>query len=289
MTKKNLQTIIAQAAKAIAQADALFISAGAGMGVDSGMPDFRGDKGFWKAYPAVKAEGLSFYDLANPKWFKDDPARAWGFYGHRYNLYKRTQPHAGFAILKKWADAKQDKTGIAPFVFTSNVDGHFQKAGFADAQVYECHGSINHLQCQTPCHDAIWEMPEVSLDVDEATLTAKGDLPICPQCGKVARPNILMFGDGYWVSHRSDKQERRYWAWRNKLKKAVANTKSNVSIVTIEMGAGKAIPTVRYASDAMAGTTIRINPRDSDGNANTMSLPLGALEGLQLLDDLLNQ
>ncbi len=39
-----------QAAQAIQEADAIIILAGAGMGVDSGLPDFRGKEGFWKAY-----------------------------------------------------------------------------------------------------------------------------------------------------------------------------------------------------------------------------------------------
>jgi NAD-dependent SIR2 family protein deacetylase len=40
-----------RAAELIRLADAIFITAGAGMGVDSGLPDFRGDQGFWKAFP----------------------------------------------------------------------------------------------------------------------------------------------------------------------------------------------------------------------------------------------
>ena len=43
-----------RAAEAVASADTLLIGAGAGMGVDSGLPDFRGDKGFWRAYPALR-------------------------------------------------------------------------------------------------------------------------------------------------------------------------------------------------------------------------------------------
>ena len=39
------------AAAAIRKADKLLIAAGAGMGVDSGLLDFRGREGFWKAYP----------------------------------------------------------------------------------------------------------------------------------------------------------------------------------------------------------------------------------------------
>lgn len=36
------------------EADGLLITAGAGMGVDSGLPDFRGRDGFWCAYPALR-------------------------------------------------------------------------------------------------------------------------------------------------------------------------------------------------------------------------------------------
>src|SRR5262245_5286806 len=51
---------ISEAAAAIRSAEALLIGAGAGMGVDSGLPDFRGNEGFWKAYPPLRKLGLSF-------------------------------------------------------------------------------------------------------------------------------------------------------------------------------------------------------------------------------------
>ena len=46
------------------------------------------------------------------------------------------------------------------FVVTSNVDGQFQKAGFAGENILEVHGSIHHLQCTRPCSRAIWENGE---------------------------------------------------------------------------------------------------------------------------------
>src|SRR3954467_15172294 len=96
--------LIHRAAEAIAGADALLIGAGAGMGVDSGLPDFRGPQGFWRAYPPYARLGLGFVELANPRWFRDDPALAWGFYGHRLGLYRRTVPHPGFALLRNWVE-----------------------------------------------------------------------------------------------------------------------------------------------------------------------------------------
>jgi NAD-dependent SIR2 family protein deacetylase len=47
----NLEQELRRAAEATRSAQALLIAAGAGMGVDSGLPDFRGPEGFWKAYP----------------------------------------------------------------------------------------------------------------------------------------------------------------------------------------------------------------------------------------------
>src|SRR5580693_5442297 len=106
-----------RAATVISDADAILIGAGAGMGVDSGLPDFRGPQGFWRAYPVYEKLGLDFAAMANPRWFERDPAFAWGFYGHRLELYRQTQPHPGFAILRAWAARKEH----GAFVFTSNV------------------------------------------------------------------------------------------------------------------------------------------------------------------------
>src|SRR5262245_3786007 len=92
------------AADAIRSADALLIGAGAGMSVDSGLPDFRGPEGFWKAYPAF--HGKQFAQMSNPVWFSRDPGQAWGFFGHRLNLYRDKGPHAGYDILRRWGEAR---------------------------------------------------------------------------------------------------------------------------------------------------------------------------------------
>lgn len=264
-----------RAADAIRHADALIYSAGAGMGVDSGLPDFRGNEGFWRTYPPFAKLGLSFVDLANPRWFARDPAMAWGFYGHRLNLYRATVPHAGFAVMRKWADAKRG----GAFVFTSNVDGQFQRAGFAEAQVVECHGSLHHAQCTQGC-DAIWPVaPGFRADVDEATMRAREPLPRCPQCGALARPNVLMFGDAGWCSARTEAQEARLAEW--------LRSQRGQRLAIVEIGAGRAVPTVRHFSEQLArqvgATLIRINPREPEGPRGTISLPLGALEALEQL------
>lgn len=273
---------IHMAAEAIRAADALLITAGAGMGVDSGLPDFRGDEGFWKAYPVMAKLGLSFADMANPKWFKSDPHLAWAFYGHRLNLYRRTKPHDGFATLLEWARHKPD----GYFIFTSNVDGHFQKAGFEANRVVECHGSIHHFQCTAGCRNSsIWDAQDEHVSVDETVFRAAAPLPRCRHCGNMARPNILMFGDSSWAGGRSSEQYKRFNDWLAALEKKPAR------LAVIELGAGTAIPTVRHMSEELAkrltGTLIRINPRESDvpENMGSFSLTSGALAGIRQLEE----
>lgn len=266
--------LIERAAQAILQADAILIGAGAGMGVDSGLPDFRGNEGFWQAYPKFKHLGLSFIDLANPRWFKDNPAQAWGFYGHRYNLYRQTQAHQGFQILLNWIKNKP----FGGFVFTSNVDGHFQQAGFQDAQVLECHGSIHHLQCRIPCHHKIWPNTATHIQLDEKELLAEPPYPSCPKCQGIARPNILMFGDGNWLSERTDQQAQQFHNW---LSQPIQN------LVVIELGAGTAVPTVRYTCEQVGGQLIRINPRESHGPNGCISIDMGGLDALRVIDQYL--
>ncbi len=265
---------IAHAAELILGADALLIGAGAGMGIDSGLPDFRGPEGFWGAYPALGKRGLEFHRVASPRTFETDPRLAWGFYGHRLNLYRNTSPHAGFGLLRAWGERMLHGYGV----FTSNVDGHFQRAGFEAKRVAECHGSIHHLQCSLPCGTAIWPADEFEPEVDEANCLLVNDPPSCPGCGALARPNILMFGDGAWQESRAMAQQTRLNDWLDGVDR----------IVVIELGAGTAIPSVRHFSHGLlvhrSARLIRINPRESTvPTPHDVSMAGPALASLQAI------
>ncbi len=262
-----------EAARAIEKARTMIITAGAGIGVDSGLPDYRGDKGFWKAYPMYEELGINYYDAANPVHFSNDPVFGWGFYAHRIDLYRNTKPHKGFELLQKWIEQRQ----MDYFVVTSNVDGQFQKAGYPEEKIYEVHGSIHHLQCSVPCSNAIWENTE-SLSVEPATMRAVNILH-CPRCKEVSRPNVLMFGDFAWISKRSDKQRSNFHSF---LKNC------HFPMVVVEIGAGMIISTIRNMSENLGrkhkAQVIRINPRDYHISPPHISIPCGALQGLRGVD-----
>lgn len=274
------EELLRQAATALRDADALLVTAGAGMGVDSGLPDFRGGQGFWRAYPPLARLGLRFEQMAQPHWFAHDPALAWGFYGHRLNLYRATSPHGGFVVLRRWMEHKPG----GGFVFTSNIDGQFQRAGFDQARIVECHGSIHTLQCAAPCADVVWSANATEVVVDAASLRARPPLPSCPRCGGVARPNALLFDDTQWLFERSQEQQARLVGWVTEL------AQQSARLVVVECGAGRAIPTVRWFGErcAAAGAAlVRINPQEPHGPQGTISLSMGALAALTQIDALL--
>lgn len=263
---------------------AFIAAAGAGMGVDSGLPDFRGPQGFWKAYPPYAHLGLSFADLASPRGFQVDPTLAWGFYGHRFDLYRKTVPHQGYVILKSFAQ----RAAAGSFVFTSNVDEAFQKSGFADDRICEVHGSINTFQCTLHAH-RLWRDLDLAIAVDPARFRAAPPYPSCPDCGAIARPNILMFGDANWDDTVTGEQLERLQAFLDGLDAQKPH-------VIVECGAGRAIPTVRGFSEQTLrrfpqATLVRINVReegadDDDVGDRVIGVAAGAKAGLVAISDL---
>jgi len=266
---------IERAARTIAAADHLLITAGAGMGVDSGLPDYRGPEGFWNAHPPLRKQRLRWIDLAQPDAFSTMPELAWGFYGSRLDLYRRTRPHDGFRILRRWAATKQSS-----FVYTSNVDGQFQRAGFPPERILEIHGSVQHTQCVTPCHPEVYDASGLEIPADLDTLHAASRLPRCPRCRGMARPNVLLFGDDAFVRTRRNEQRHGFLRW-------LAGTQ-NGRLVIVELGAGPGIPTVRQKGEQLARCPnvrlVRINLHDPESPDGAISIPGRVLDATRAID-----
>lgn len=266
------------AAELIRNADGILITAGAGMSVDSGLPDFRSVGGLWNAYPPLKKFNLQFMQIATPLAYQERPELAKWFYAHRLNQYRQAEPHQGYAILKRWAESKPH----GYFVFTSNVDGHFRKAGFSEARIYECHGTLDRLQCLANCKNKSWWAYDYQPVTDDEHCLVLSEPPTCPDCGGLARQNVLMFNDWSYAEGYQLTKEPLLDEWLRKAQRPVV----------IEIGAGKVVPTVRNFSERTAkqkkGGLIRINPIDAGvPKMHFLSLEMGGLEALRGIDGVL--
>lgn len=298
----EIQLALGRAAEALLDCDALLITAGAGMGVDSGLPDYRdGKTGLWKDRDVP----MTYEDMSDDKFFKEDPLFAWGSNYVRIEMYRATPVHAGFGVLLKWANIIEKPY----YVFTSNVDCHFKKAGFPAEKVVTCHGDLNHLQCvdrtcrglQKDRSDEVWSnecIPSgLNESIDQGALRFKEATPLeepyfhCPRCGKLARPNVWFCHDRNYVPSEERMRKRdKYGEWLAKLKDASAN------VVVIECGGGMAIPGVRVESEDVVdecgpgSLLVRLNPKDCNVPAEkAVGLPLGSCQALQLIDEKLQE
>lgn len=283
-------------AEAMRACDALIIMAGAGMGVDSGLPDFRGTTGLW----TDREVAMTYDEMSDDKWFFEDPAFAWGINYTQLNMYRTTEPHTGFAILLRLIA----ELGKPYWVFTSNIDCQFQKAGFPNDLVVACHGDLLHLQCTNgSCRglkedrsDEVWSadcIPPGLLDgIDPGTLKFRDPSILdeayfrCPHCNELARPSVWFCHDRNHTPERASVARRyTYNDWVSDMQK------EGKRVVVVECGGGLTIPSVRVeAEDTVEASgegslLVRINPSDCKVPAErAVGLPFGAREGIERVD-----
>lgn len=89
MGENGVNEAIEKAAQKIAEAKAIMVTAGAGMGVDSGLHIYRTQSDFLDAHPVARELNLSLPDLSNVNLFETNPHLAWGFYGQRWQMYRK--------------------------------------------------------------------------------------------------------------------------------------------------------------------------------------------------------
>jgi NAD-dependent deacetylase len=90
-------------------------------------------------------------------------------------------PNPGHVAL-----AKLERHGYLEAIITQNIDDLHQQAG--SSEVLEIHG---HLRSAT-CLDCYNVRPTDDL---LSTFLSCGEMPRCPECGGVMKPNVVLFGE----------------------------------------------------------------------------------------------
>jgi len=142
---------------------------GAGISTESGIPDFRSPTGIWAKYDPM--------EYATIEAFLTDPAKVWDFYGRRLAVLGDAEPNAGHRAL-----AELEDRGWVQAVITQNIDRLHERAG--SRALVEVHGSIRTSSC-LDCGTVV--------PFDE--VVALLPVPACPGCGRVLKPDVVMFGE----------------------------------------------------------------------------------------------
>lgn len=227
----------------LADADNVFVLAGAGMSAE------LGSRVYWTGPEAKYGNQLSpfgYTDLQHAHenlWFTDLDAQLAYFNQTWKEMLELdfSTPTSPYQILRKYLEEREKNY----FVLTTNVDSAFVKSGWDETALYELHGTYRNSQClDYPKRHGVF-----------LTVEPKIGLAVCPHCGTYARPNVLFFDDHNFNPAFLKEQAVNLQKFQSGL--------TGKSIV-LEIGAGDKVPTLRTITYRMNVKNkipvIRINP-----------------------------
>jgi NAD-dependent deacetylase len=161
ITPQELAALIKESKKVVA-------ITGAGISVESGVPDFRSPGGLWERFDPM--------EYATITAFKKNPAKVWVMLKEMDEILVRARPNPAHHAL-----AELEKRGMLMGVITQNVDNLHQAAG--SVNVIEYHGNALRFVC-TNCKGS-WTRE--ALDFDQT--------PLYCYCGGLIKPDVVFFGE----------------------------------------------------------------------------------------------
>ena len=168
--------------RAILNGKKIYVITGAGISKESGIPTFRDEDGLWKKYDPM--------EFATIEALYNNPAKIWAWHEMLRTELKTKKPNLAHIIL-----AKLEKY-FDVIICTQNIDNLHQLAG--STNVIEIHGNANKARCFN-CSNR-WDLP-IEPVIDPKYFKnfdpPKSQLPRCPKCGSLARPDVVFFGEQY--------------------------------------------------------------------------------------------
>ena len=162
-----MQTLVQEAAKIISSSKRTIALTGAGVSVESGIPDFRSAAGLWAKFDPA--------EYATIDAFRNNPEKVWNMLREMDELIKDAEPnkaHLGMAQL--------EEMGCLHTIITQNVDNLHQEGG--SRKVIEYHGNASTLSC-------IWCGKKYTAE------EKRNEIPPKCQCEKLLKPDVVFFGE----------------------------------------------------------------------------------------------
>ena len=182
----SLTDKIAQLRKALDDADAVLIGAGAGLSAAAGLimtgprftenfADFIAKYGFTDLYNA----GFHQFDSLEEKW---------AFWSRHFMLDRYGDiPNATYDVLKNLVADKDY------FIITTNVDHCFQRTGFDKTRLFYTQGDFGLFQCSVPCCKKTYDNEAIvrRMAAEQKNMRIPSALvPRCPVCGAPMTQNM---------------------------------------------------------------------------------------------------
>lgn len=183
---KSREGAIAALRKALKEAQAVVIGAGAGLSISAGF-SMSGPR-FYEHFQDF-ADAYGFQDMYSGGFYPFDTLEEYWAYWSRYIELNRYSP-ARYPVYERLLELVQGKDY---FVITTNVDHQFQRAGFDHHRLFYMQGDYGLWQCSVPCHQKTYDNEAIVHEMvrSQTNLRIPSRLiPRCPRCGKPMSMNL---------------------------------------------------------------------------------------------------
>jgi NAD-dependent deacetylase len=168
------RTSVEFAAALIRQSKHAVVLTGAGISTPSGIPDFRSTgTGLWSRDEPMEVASLST--------FRTKPGQFFEWFRPLARQMFAAEPNSAHIAL-----AELEARGFIKAVITQNIDALHQKSG--SKTVIETHGTMQTLTC-TQCYHRVQAEAYIERFVE------CGEIPRCPKCAQVLKPDVILFGE----------------------------------------------------------------------------------------------
>jgi len=162
-----MDELIERAARVILGSKLTLALTGAGISVESGIPDFRSKGGLWDRFDPE--EYGTIYA------FRENPEKVWKMLKEMEGTINKARPNEAHKAL-----AELENMGLLQTVITQNIDNLHQEAG--SQNVIEYHGNSRSLVC-------LW--CNRKYDYTEK----REEYPPYCECGRILKPEVIFFGE----------------------------------------------------------------------------------------------
>ncbi|MBQ9517768.1 MAG: Sir2 silent information regulator family NAD-dependent deacetylase [Eubacterium sp.] len=199
---KTYSNKIKELKQAIAEAECVFIGAGAGLSTAAGLT-YSGER--FDKYFSDFRDKYGITDIYSGGFYPFDTQEKYWAWWSRHIYVNRYMPIPNDTYQKLFKLVK-DKDY---FVLTTNVDHCFQRAGFDKKRLFYTQGDYGLFQCSEPCHQQTYDNEEIIKQMYEAERDMKIPtelVPKCPVCGKPMTMNLrsdatFVQDEGWYVAY----------------------------------------------------------------------------------------
>ncbi len=155
------------AAEIILASELTLALTGAGVSVESGIPDFRSAEGLWSKFDPA--------EYATIEAFRNNPQKIWEMLREMDKVVNQAKPNAAHKGM-----GELEEIGCLHCIITQNIDNLHQAGG--SREVIEYHGNVGTLSC-------LWCGRKY-----RAADKQNENPPRC-ECEKILKPDVIFFGE----------------------------------------------------------------------------------------------